>query len=772
MFSWSMEDRSRGRQAAQARRYNGRDSMLRTLLRGAIVTAILASPAAAQSVSDPATGIAPAGPAVTRDERGRATVRAVRIAAPLQLDGRLDEEVYRSAPPIDGFLQQVPEEGAPATEPTEMWVFFDEDNLYIAARCLDSQADRIAANELRRDSNGIWQNDSFGVVLDTFLDLRNAYYFQTNAIGGLRDAAVTDGRNNANWSTVWDVRTARSETGYTLEMVIPFKSLRYRGGGPQTWGINARRVVMRKNEESMLSQVPLSYSGWTDMSVAGTLVGLETPAQALNLELKAYALSSLTTDRAAGVPFSNDRESNTGIDVKYGLTRGLTADLTVNTDFAQIEEDLQQVNLTRFNLFFPDKRDFFLEGQGVFDFGGQSSFNARNSTVPILFFSRQIGLNNGQSVPVIAGGRVTGKAGAFDVGGLVLTTADKASAGAVKTTFSAARVRRNILRRSSVGFITTARSPAAPGHDANTAAGVDADFRFYDNVQANLFWARTSSQGLRGDDTSYRTRFLYGGDRYGFEVDRVVIEPNFNPEVGFVRRGDVATNFASARFSPRMRQGRAVRQLTWQGQLDYITNAAGDVLEDRAVAGLFGVEFNSGDQLQITATRQYERLPSDFAISRGVVVPAGGYSYQLVSARYALAQQRMVNGNASASYGSFYDGTRATAAYTGRVGFSPHFALEPRLTLNWVRLPQGDFTARLVAMRFIVTPTPRLGFSTLTQFNPNAHSLTSSVRMRWEYTPGSDLYVVYSDGRDTAAAAFPTLQNRSFAIKATRLFRF
>ena len=364
--------------------------------------------------------------------------------------------------PIDGFLQQVPQEGAPATEPTEMWVFFDDENIYVAARCLDSQPERIIANELRRDSNAIFQNDNFGVVLDTFFDQRNGYYFQTNALGALRDAAVNESGNNSNWSTVWDVRTARFEHGYTVEMVIPFKSLRYRGAGPQTWGINARRVVSWKNESSMLSQVPASYAGgWTQMALAGPLEGLETPAQALNLELKPYGVSSVTTDRAARVPFTNDVESSGGFDLKYGLTRALTADMTVHTDFAQVEEDLQQVNLTRFDVFYPEKRDFFLEGQGIFDFGGQAGFSARTATVPIMFFSRRVGLSNGQSVPVIAGGRLTGKAGKFDVGGLVITTDDKPAAGAVQTTFSATRVRRNILRRSSVGFIATSRSPAA-----------------------------------------------------------------------------------------------------------------------------------------------------------------------------------------------------------------------------------------------------------------------------------------------------------------------
>jgi hypothetical protein len=265
---------------------------------------------------------------------------------------------------------------------------------------------------------------------------------------------------------------------------------------------------------------------------------------------------------------------------------------------------------------------------------------------------------------------------------------------------------------------------------------------------------------------------VYSGDRYGFEAERVVIEPNFNPEVGFVRRGNVAVNTGSVRFSPRFRAGHLIRRLTWQGDMDYVTDAAGDMLEDRAVAGVFGVEFDSSDEVTLTATRQYERLPQDFTISPGIVVPGGGYSYETLNVSYSLAQQRAVSGSVSASYGGFYDGTRTAASYRGRVGFSPHLAIEPNATFNWVRLPQGNFNASLIGMRLVVSPTARLGFSSLIQFNPSADSLASSVRMRWEYTPGSDLYVVYSDGRDTAAAGFPNVQNRSFAIKATRLFRF
>jgi hypothetical protein len=711
---------------------------------------------------------------VARDERGRATVRAVRIDQPLRLDGRLDDEVYGAVPPIGGFIQQLPVEGGPAVEPTELWILFDDVNLYIAAHCYDSEPDRIVANELRRDNQNIFSvNDNISVTIDTFFDQRNALFFQTNPIGGLRDQAVTDGSFNVNWNTVWDAKTARTGDGYTVEMVIPFKSLRYPSSGPQTWGINVRRVVKSKNETSNLTRVPASYggNGVAQMAVAATLVGLETPVQSMNLEIKPYAVSSLATDRIATAPYSNDVDANAGVDVKYGLTRGLTADLTVNTDFAQVEEDEQQVNLTRFNLFFPEKRDFFLEGQGIFDFGGISSQRA-SGVNPILFFSRRIGLNAGQAVPVIAGGRVTGKTGRFEVGALAITTGEKPAAGTTTTSFSALRLRRNILRRSSVGVIATGRWPAAGGVGNNATAGIDAGLRFFDNVQANLYFARTSSPQLRGDDASYRGQFNYAGDRYGFEVDRIVVGSNFNPEVGFVRRTDFAFNALAARFSPRIRRGRLVRMLTWQADLEYITDASGDVLEDRSVSGRFGVEFNSSDEVELTATRQYELLPFDFAISPGVVVPAGGYTYQTLNVTYNLGQQRPISGRLTASYGSLYEGMRTSLTYSGRIGVSPHFGVEPNISLNWVRLPYGDFDARLLGMRFGLAPTARLGFSALTQFNPSSHSLTSSARMRWEYTPGSEFFIVYSDGRDTASHGYPGLQNRSFALKATRLLRF
>lgn len=719
---------------------------------------------------------APVPPAVVaRDERGRATVRAVRLPRPLQIDGRLDDEIYQTVPPIGDMYQQLPQEGAAATEPTEMWIFFDDENLYISVRCSDSQPRRLIATELRRDASNLWSaDDNISVALDTMYDRRNGFLFQTNPLGAIRDQAIVDGQNQESWNTIWGVKSMRSAEGWASEMVIPFKSLRYRRAGPQVWGINFRRIIRWKNEYQTLTAVPASYGGMgiSQMGVAGTLVGVETPAQSMNLEIKPYAASSLTTDRTAAVPFNNDLTRSAGFDFKYGLTRSLIADVTVNTDFAQIEEDLQQVNLTRFSLFFPEKRDFFLEGQGIFAFGGRSTnaYQSSSSNVPVLFFSRRIGLSNGQSVPVIAGARVTGRTGPFEVGLLNIQTAEKEAAGAASTNFSAVRIKRDIFRRSSFGIIATERRPSAG--DANLAVGADLTLRFYDNLQANAYYARTRTADVSGDTSSYRGQFEYTGDRYGVSVEHLMVGGQFDPAVGFLRREDFRRSFASGRFSPRPRASRLVRKLTWQGSVDYVTDARSTRLENRSLQGGFGIEFHSGDIFEIQYGHEYELLPQDFRIATGVTVPAGGYESDNVEMSYNVAGQRKISGRATAAHASFYEGTKSEARYSGRIGFIPQFSLEPSVSLNWVDLPYGNFTAAVLSTRVMVTPTPHLIVSSLIQLNTSNNLVSSSLRFRWEYVPGSDLFVVYSDGRDTSRPGFPELLNRSLAVKITRLVRF
>lgn len=704
-------------------------------------------------------------------------MRAFRLDRPLTLDGRLDEAIYSSIPGAGGFIQQEPHEGQPVTENTDVWVLFDDTNVYVAARCWDDHPERWVATERQRDGD-VTGNESVSVMFDTFYDRRNGFFFQTSPLGALRDQAFTDeGNQNTSWNAVWEVKAGRFEGGWTFEMAIPFKSLRYAGSGPQVWGINFRRVVKWKNETQYLTRVPAAYGngGPFRASVYAALVGLETPGASRNMELKPYVVSSLTTDRAAAVPFSNSFSPNTGVDFKYGLTKSLTADVTVNTDFAQVEEDVQQVNLTRFNLLFPEKRDFFLEGQGIFAFGGTSvsGFGGGTSDVPILFFSRRIGLSQGQSVPVIAGGRVTGKTGRYSIGLLDIQTKDKPAAGAVATNFSVVRVKRDILRKSSLGLLVTRRSPMIVGTNSNLEVGVDANLAFFRNVIINSYYAHTQTPGRAGDHSSYRGKFDYAADRYGLLLERLMVGDGFNPELGFTRRIDFRRSTAQARFSPRPQSSRLIRKLTWQGSFDYITDAKGEVVENKETQGSFRIDFNNSDAWITEYTREFEYLPQNFKIATNVVLPVGAYRYQFLRTEYGFGQQRLVSGRVYTSRGTFYGGHRTELGYSsGRVNLSALLSFEPGVTLNWVDLPQGRFRNRLLTTRVVVTPSPRMAISSLIQYNANAQSLGSSVRLRWEYIPGSELFVVYSDGRDTSAPGVPSLLNRSLAMKVTRLLRF
>ena len=739
---------------------------------------------APQAPLEQSSAVVPASPAPAQVPRPTAPVAvgsgrqvtATRLAKGLVIDGRFDDEAYRAVEPTSGFIQQDPREGQPATEQTDLWVLFDGENLYISGKCYDSHPEREISTELRRDSSGVFNNDSVAIVLDTFHDLRNGFKFQTNALGAIQESAVVDEINVDSWNTVWEVRSARYEWGWGFEMAIPFKSLRYPGAGPQTWGINMRRVIKWKNELTYLTPMPRSFgvNAIYHMGSAATLVGVETPMQSMNLELKPYVVGAMTTDRTARVPFSNDGSGDVGFDFKYGLTRGLILDTTVRTEFAQVEEDQQQVNLTRYSLFFPEKRDFFLEGQAIFAFGGVNfGQNANPGDVPVLFFSRQIGLSRGQAVPVDGGARVTGKAGKYQIGAVNIQTGDKPSASAVSTNFTAVRLKRDILRRSNVGIIATRRGPTIAGAGENIAYGADTNLFLFRNVTANLYYSRTDSPGVpaSGQD-SYRGRFEYAGDRYGFSAEHLLVGRAFNPEIGFVRRRDFRNNIGLFRFSPRPRNNKSVRQYSLTASVEYNTNARITELQDRGLRGQFNTAYQNGDSLLFDYTNDYELLPANFVINPGTMVPRGGYHYQNLRTRYSLGQQRKVSGQVSAAYGSLYGGTKSEAGYSGRIGIVPQFAIEPSLSLNWVRLPYGDFSAPVVSTRIIVTPNARTGLTSFLQYNGGSHQMTSSVRLRWEYRSGSELFVVYSDGRDTLSAGYPTLLNRSLAVKVTRLLRF
>ncbi len=725
---------------------------------------------------------APVAPeVVARDDKGRITVRATRLNEPLVLDGRLDDAVYSKVKSVTGFVQQEPDEGKPETEKTETWVLFDDRHLYVSVRCWDSQPNRMIANELRRDHPNIRQDENFSLVLDTLYDRRNGVYFATNPLGAVRDQAIGDeGRsNNLDWNTVWEVKASMDDGGWSLEMVIPYKSLRFKGVGAQVWGFNIRRTVKWKNETSSLAQMLRAQGGrgLFIFSSAATLVGVEIPGTNRNLEIKPYALSSLITDQTAAEPFSNDPDGAVGVDVKYGLTSGLTGDFTYNTDFAQVEEDQQEINLTRFNLLFPEKRDFFLEGQAIFAFGGGSPSGGGDGLAPIPFFSRRIGLTEEGVDPIRVGGRVAGRAGPFQIGALDIQTRGVAGNPLIPATnFSVLRVRRDILRRSDIGVIGTYRNTSlTPSARSNGVFGADANFAFFRNVNLNAFYltSRTPLQSggtTGGDRSSYRGNFEYLGDSYGLSFEHLYVGEGFQPELGFLKREAFRRNYLVARFSPRPKSPEWIRRLVWQLDYDHITDPFGR-LETRKILGQFRVELDNSDSAEIEYANNFEFLPEPFEISEGVILPVGEYDFQNVKLSYTLGAQHRLPSTISYQRGGFWSGDRDALSFDGRIQAASKFSFEPRIGLNWVRLPEGNFTTRLIGARLTMTFSPRMALSSFVQYKSSSNSLSTSLRFRWEYRPGSDLFFVYSDGRKDLSSD-PFLANRTIAVKFTRLFRF
>jgi hypothetical protein len=524
-------------------------------------------------------------------------------------------------------------------------------------------------------------------------------------------------------------------------------------------------------------------SGFQSAQFAAGLVGIEAPPKGANMDVKPYAISNLTTDRTVTPQISNHPEAEAGLDVKYAVTQGLVADLTVNTDFAQVEADEQQINLTRFNLFFPEKRDFFLENQGTFAFGGVAinsaggnfggGFIGSTNVAPIMFYSRRIGLHQDHQVPLNVGGRLTGRAGKYSLGVLNIQTGDKQEEfGAPATNFSVLRLKRDVLRRSSIGLLFTNRSESTIGSGGNRSYGVDGTFAFFENLQINTYWAGTETDGRsRRDDSSYRGQLDYSGDRYTVQLERLKIGDNFNPEMGFLRRDDMVRDYARFKFSPRPRNRSAIRKYVYDAAIEYIENGAGQ-LESRERAAEFALEFQSSDRFSINYTNNFEYLPRPFPIGNLVLPPGGSYRFDTVRLGYNIGQQRPVAANLTAEFGTFYSGRKTTLSIgRGRVPLTNQLSVEPTYSFNDVTLDEGAFTTHLAGSRITYSMTPLMFASALIQYNSGINAVSTNARFRWEYRPGSELFVVYNEERNTLTRSFPSLSNRAFIIKINRLFR-
>ncbi|MBM3779140.1 MAG: carbohydrate binding family 9 domain-containing protein [Acidimicrobiia bacterium] len=703
-------------------------------------------------------------PAAGQAFDGFPEVRAVRASTPIVLDGRPDEGAWDAAPVFDRFIQQVPQSGADATVRTEVRIVFDDDALYVGVLAHQPPGLPIIADELRRDAGRMHErNDTFTIALDTFLDRRNGYVFYVSPLGAVADWACWDeGRVwSQDWDTVWDVRTVIEDWGWSAEIRLPFRSLRFAQPGPQAWGINLRRIVLAKNEWSYAGAVPPEWgtSAIGKFSSAGVLRGVEVQRAGLNLEVNPYVLAGAAQAPCTGEACAADGVRDIGLDAKYLLTPNLTLDATWNTDFSQVEADEQQVNFTRFSLFFPEKRQFFLEGKGIFDFG------VTTGDYRLLpFFSRRIGIEGGQAVRLQGGARLTGKVGAYSVGALALRS--DGLEGDPGSTFTVARVRRDILRRSSIGVIAVDRRADGVG---NSVFGADAHLAFRANARVESFLVASSRHDTSEDAWAGRLRVFNDTDKYGGEVDYLRVGRDFSPGAGYVRRVDIERWYGRAQMSPRPSAG-PVRQWFAIGSLDYVRTGGGR-LETRDAQAQVRFDFHSADQVQIIGARRLDAPAAPFRVARTLTIQPGVYSFSEVTAAVTLAALRRTAGRVQYRGGGYYGGSRHEVTLSSVVKSARHMQADVNYQLSRIDLPAGEAVTHLTGVRVSHSATTRVFTSALLQWNSSTRVFDANVRFNWIYRPGSDVYVVFgrtSDDRDRAGQ----LVGQSLVIKVTRLLQF
>lgn len=714
-------------------------------------------------------------------EGGRPTMRAVPLkdGESVTLDGRLDEPFWDHVEPADGFRQREPVEGAPSKQVTEIRIAYNSKNLYIGVSLYDTNPDGIIGFQKQRDAS-LRSDDRFVFILDTFLDGRTAYVFETNPVGLLGDGLLRAGSGggggggfggvNRSWDGIWEVQVSRDQRGWFAEFEIPFQTLNFNPRS-DTWGINFMRTVRRTEEDSLWTGYGLNEGIFQPVH-AGRVSGLRELSQGLGLEVKPYGAVSYKEDSEVGSSTPGD----VGFDVNYSVTPGLRAALTVNTDFAEVEVDDRQVNLTRFPLVFPEKRDFFLEGSSIFSFS--------RSSRPEPYFSRRIGLLEGEPVPVQFGARLTGQTGRYDVAFLQLRT------GRTDLTapedFTVARLKRNFFAQSSVGLIYTRRGTEAfddqseaPPTRQTIGADLDlstATFMGDKNLQFEAFFVANtdpfeeSSTDTR-DNAAWGVRVNYPNDLWRARASYREFGGNYDPAVGFVRRNGFKRFNPVLTFAPRPAGIPSVRQFQWQIFFEYLTDFENVLLTRRTRLDLFEVRFDSGDEIRVNLENNYELLDEPFEIHPGIVIPVGEYDFTDFSFRIQTTERRKVSGEFGYSRGGFWSGNRTAyeSVFSLRPASGLLFATE--WEYNDISLPEGDFAASLIAQRAEWQASPWMSLTTIVQYDNVSRELGMYARFRWIVNPGNDLYIVYSHNWQSLETRWLTL-DRAATTKVNYTHRF
>jgi hypothetical protein len=691
------------------------------------------------------------------------------------IDGHVDDMSWSTTESFSAFVQQEPNDGQPATERTEIRFLLDRQNLYIGVICFDDEPENILVSQSRRDAD-LDDTDSIQILLDTFNDGQNAFVFGTNPFGIEYDGQVmaegqagqgNRGGFNLDWDADWAVRTGMTERGWEAEFAIPLKTLRYSPGQERTWGINAMRNIRRKNEQVFLAPVPRGYN-LHRVSVAGKLRGLSLPARR-DLKLVPYASGAVTDDATLRTD-TVSRTGDVGLDVKWGVRADLTLDVTVNTDFAQVEADEQQVNLTRFPLFFPEKRPFFLENAQVFQLGQPRSVD--------LFFSRRIGLSSeGEPVDIVAGGRLSGKLGGYNVGLLNMQT-DAAvnerlgQTVAPASNFAVLRLQREV-GRSNFGAMFVGRQgngSRAPANDYNRAYGLDLGWQSSTNGRVTAFLARTDSPETKGgSDYAGALSYGYTNEMWNNGVGFTQVGDRFNPEVGFLqRRGYRRLELRSnMRYQPK--------QWPWIRRISPHVNYNGYVdLQNRLESSqghwhFFDIQTLSG------ARFGYVILPFTIyqdVTGRRVVVPAGQYGWAWGEFEGNTNQSAPISASLVHRIGNYYDGDYHSWRVTVGLRAGARLLSELGWNRDDVTLSGGRFRNDLVPMKVSYAFTSLASLQGLIQYNKQASTISSNLRLALLNRSGTGFFVVYNDRRDTSPFTPDELLGRSFIIKYTRLFDY
>jgi hypothetical protein len=666
------------------------------------------------------------------------------------VDGRLDEAFWLRAVPASDFVQQDPNNGAAPTERTEVRIVYNRQHLYIGVTCFDSEPDKLLGNTMKRDEF-LSADDRFMWVIDPFFNKQGGYFFEMNPSGLMGDSlknATTS--TNREWDGIWNARVERSEIGWVIELDIPFQSINFDPNAP-AWNVNFQRTVRRKNEESL-------WMGWGynqglhRLANAGILEGIQDVDQGIGLEVKPYVRGAAVSSPGRGSD-NFKRDGDVGLDLSYSVTPLLRASFTANTDFAQTEVDQRQVNLTRFSLFFPEKRDFFLDGASSFDFissaSSGSNFGNRDTAV-VPFFSRRIGLKaDGIPQKIDFGTKLLGRIGAQDLGLMHVRTGEEVDAPGED--FTVFRLKRRFFAQSYVGTLYTRRDRRGAPSDALQTGGIDYRiatnrFRGNRNLEATGFLIHTTNPLQTGDSSTLGAGVEYPNDRYSGGFFFREVQKNYNPAVGFTLRTGYRRYAPYLRFAPRPRGNRYLRQLTTRVDLDWLTDPADNRTLTRTI-DLTTIQFgfHSGQTIEFHVIPTYERLERPFDIYRGITLPVGAsYNYTRYRLQVRTPNSRIIALNGIAEAGTFYSGNRRQLTLNWSVRPRPGMVYYLDSEWNRVELQEGRFSARL--FRFVADNqfNPWISITNNFQYDSISGVLGWQSRFRWIIKPGNDLYFVYN----------------------------